>query len=190
MTSLGFLNQSVTQLQSFVFNRSFQINIKKFFSSARIVGCHKDLSQDLYCLYVNDMKHPVDYDLVPYEDDSCLVYQQKDASKIDQSLNKNIQNTCDQFVNSKLSINFGEDKTKSILFGLKQKLSKAVSVNIRYGAIQIKIYTVTYFQFSLDENLSGKSMALKVINKVILSSQPLRRLLCNALQQPSFDYAI
>lgn len=44
----------------------------------------------LLILYVNDMKHPIDYDLVPYEDDSCLVYQQKDASKIDQSLNKNI----------------------------------------------------------------------------------------------------
>ena len=43
----------------------------------------------LFLLYVNDMKQAVDCDLFLYADDSCLVYQNKDASKIEQNLNKN-----------------------------------------------------------------------------------------------------
>ena len=59
---------------------------------------------------------------------------------------------------------------------------------------------VTYLGCNLDETLSGESMATHVINKVnsrlrFLYRQnkfpdiPLRRLLCNAMAQPSFDYA-
>ena len=105
------------------------------------------------------------------------------------------------FVDNKLSIHFGEDKTKCILFGTKQKLNKTGSLNIKHGTIQIKQYhTVTYLGCALDENLSGETMALKVISKINCRlrflyrknrflSQPLRKLLCNALIQPHFDYA-
>ena len=66
--------------------------------------------------------------------------------------------------------------------------------------MQIKYYhTVTYPGCSLDETLSGKAMALKVVNKInsrlrflyrknIFLSPPLCRLLCNSLIQPHFDY--
>ena len=147
------------------------------------------------------MKQAVDFDLFLYVDDSCLISQHKNVSKMEQNLNKNFSNTCDWFVNDKLSIHFGEDITKCILFGTKQKLNKTDGLNIRHGMIQIKQYhTVTYFGWVLDENLSGETMALKVISKIncILRFlcrkyrfllQPLRRLLCNALIQPHFDYA-
>ena len=91
------------------------------------------------------------------------------------------------FVDNKLSIHFGEDKTKCILFGTKQKLNKTGSLNIRHDTIHIKQYhTVTYLGCALDENLSGETMALKVISKINCRknrffSQPLRRLLCNVL---------
>ena len=43
------------------------------------------------------------------------------------------------------------------------KLSR-ISLDIRYGTIQIKQYnTVTYLVCALDENLSGETMALKVM---------------------------
>ena len=99
------------------------------------------------------------------------------------------------FVDNKLSIHFGEDKTKCILFGKKQKLNKTGCLNIRHNTIQIKQYpTVTYLGCALDENLSGETMALKVISKINSRKnrflwQPLRRLLCNVLIQPPFDYA-
>ena len=83
-----------------------------------------------------------------------------------------------------------------------KKLNKTGSPNIRHGTIQIKQYhtTVTYLRSALDENLSGETIALKVISKINcrlrflnrknrLLSQPLCRLLRNALIQPHFDYA-
>ena len=100
-----------------------------------------------------------------------------------------------------LSIHFGEDKTKSIIFSTKNKKKKIGTLEIKYGNINIKQYSkATYLGCELDENLSGEAMALKVINKInarlrflyrknrYLSLYP-KRLLCNAIIQPHFDYA-
>ena len=80
-----------------------------------------------------------------------------------------------------------------------QKVSN--KLNISYGPIPIKQYSkVTYLGCILDESLSGESMVLNVISKLntrlkflygknrLLTPQ-LRRMLCNALIQPHFDYA-
>ena len=102
---------------------------------------------------------------------------------------------------NKLSIHFGEDKTKSILSAPLNKCKKLRKLNISYGSLKIKQYSeVTYLGCILDESLSGESMALNVVSKIntrlkflnrkgkSLSPQ-LRRLLCNALMQSHFDYA-
>ena len=117
------------------------------------------------------------------------------------NFNINFSLICDWFVDNKLSIHFGEDKTKSILFSSKRKIKKAIPLNIQYKDIKIKQYSkVTYLGCILDETLSGESMAIHVINKVnarlrFLYRQnkfldiPLCRLLCNAMIQTFFDYA-
>ena len=104
-------------------------------------------------------------------------------------------------MDNRLIIHFGEDKTKSILFASKRKIKKVPKLNIIYKNIQIKQHSkVTYLGCILDETMSGESIALKVINKInlrlnILHSKnkfltsALRRLLCNVLIQPQFDYA-
>ena len=146
------------------------------------------------------MKQAVDYDLFLYADNSCLVYQHKDVKEIERNLNKNFSDVCDWFVDNKRSIHLEEDKTKCILFGTKDKLYKVSSLDIKYGKINIKQYhTVTYIGCLLDETLSKESMALKVTNKIKSRLRflyrknkvlfpPLRRLLCNFLIQPHFDY--
>ena len=96
-----------------------------------------------------------------YADDSCLVYQHRDVKAIDTKLNKNFSSVCDWFVDNKLSIHFGEDKTKCILFGTKKRLKQDDNLDISYGTVHIKQYhTVTYPGCALDQNLSGKPMAL------------------------------
>ena len=103
------------------------------------------------------------------------------------------------FVDNKLSIHFGDDKTKSILFATKFKIKKVRKLNIKYGDIQIKQHSkVKYLGCMLDETMSGETMALSVINKINnkqkifyrknrLLTPTLRWLLCNALIQPHFD---
>ena len=49
------------------------------------------------------------------------------------ALNKNFSMLCDRFVDNKLSIHFGEDKTKLILFGSKHKIKNSKLLNIRYN---------------------------------------------------------
>ena len=79
--------------QSYLSNRSFRVNIKnKYSSTAKIVcGVPKGsiLGPLLFLLYVNDIKQAANCDLFLYADDSCLVYQSNDVTKIEQNLNKN-----------------------------------------------------------------------------------------------------
>ena len=84
------------------------------------------------------MKQAVDCDLFLYVDDSYLVYQHKDVKEIEKNLYKNFSDVCDWFVDNKLSIHLGEDKTKCILFGTKYRLNKISSFDIKYGEIHIK----------------------------------------------------
>ena len=58
-----------------------------------------------------------------------------------------------------LSIYFGEDKTKSILFGRRNTRTGSKKLDIMRDDIKIKQHTsVTYLGRILDENLSGESM--------------------------------
>ena len=155
----------------------------------------------LFLLYINDMPQAVKCELLLYADDTCLIFQHNDIKEIQTQLNKTFSLICDWFVDNKLSIYFGEDKTKSIRFSSKRKVKKASPLNIQHKDKKIKQYSkVTYLGCILEETLPGESMATHVINKVNsrlrflyrqnkFSDIPLRRLLCNAMIQPFFDYA-
>ena len=98
-----------------------------------------------------------------YADETCLIFQHRDITKIELALNKNFSMLCDWIVDNKLSIHFGEDKTKSILFGSKHKINNSKLLNIQYNEIKIKPYSkVTYLHCIFDETLSGESMAIHV----------------------------
>ena len=55
-----------------------------------------------------------------------------------QLLTKDFGNTCDWFTDHKLSINFEEYKTKSILFSSRHNLKLEEELNVRYKEIKIK----------------------------------------------------
>ena len=84
------------------------------------------------------MPQPVKSNLFLYADDSCLVFQGKDVIEIEKQLNGDFKNICEWFVDNRLSIHFGEDKTKSILFASKSKIKKVPKLKINYNNIQIK----------------------------------------------------
>ena len=68
------------------------------------------------------MPMAVKCNLFLYADDTCLVFQSKNVKDIEKQLNEDFAHICDWFVDNKLSIHFGEDKTKSILFASKSKI--------------------------------------------------------------------
>ena len=114
----------------------------------------------LFLLYIIDMPQAVDCELLLYIDGTCLIFQLKNITEIETALNNNFSILCDWFVD-KLSIHFGEDKTKLILFGSKHNIKNLKLLNIQYNDIKIKQYTkVTYLGCNLVETLLGKSMAI------------------------------
>ena len=129
-----------------------------------------------------------------------LISEHKSIEKIEINLNRNFNAVCDWFLENRLSIHFEEDKTKCILFGCKN-CKNLKKLDIRRGDILIKQHsTVTYLGCILDENLSGESMATRMLGKIngklkfLYRRQnfldgSLRRLLLNAPIQPHFDYA-
>ena len=140
-------------------------------------------------------------DLVLYADDTCLMYTGKDIKTIEEQLNTDFSSLCYWFIDNKLSVHFGEEKTKSILFGTKRQLKNQRDLVLRYGDIEIKQHSkVTYMGCILDNDLSGESMITKALSLVYgrqnffyrkqnFLTLPLRRLLCNALIQTHYNYA-
>ena len=67
------------------------------------------------------MPQAVKSNLFLYTGDSCLIFQGKDVIEIEKQLNGDFTNICKWFVDNRLSIQVGEDKTKSIVFASKHK---------------------------------------------------------------------
>ena len=84
------------------------------------------------------MPQSVSYDLLLYADESCLVFRGKDIDSIETKLNGDFNTLCDWFLDNKLSIHFGEDKTKSIIFGTQKRLKNLRELDIRRDEITIK----------------------------------------------------
>ena len=102
-----------------------------------------------------------------YADDSYLVFHGKDVIEIEKQLKGNFTKICQWFVDNRISIHFGKDKTTSIIFASKRKIQKVPKLNISCKNIKIKQHSkVTYLGCILDGTISEESMALKVINKL------------------------
>ena len=104
---------------------------------------------------------------------------------------------CHWFIDNKLLIHFGEDKTKSILCSKMRGLKE---INISFAGHSIKQHeTVEHLSCQIDPKLSGEAMVSKVLKEINAKLKFLyrqsryltpayRRLSCNALIQPHFDY--
>ena len=91
-------------------------------------------------LYTNDLPQAIVSDSLLYASDTCIVFQHKNITEIEKQLLRDFSSLYDWFVDNKLSVHFGQDKTKSILFGTKHKLRNAKALNIVYNGIEIKQY--------------------------------------------------
>ena len=112
-------------------------------------------------------------------------------------MNKEFSSLSEWFIDNKLSVHFGEDKTKSILYTRSKTPAK---LDISFQDHHIKQYNcVEHLGCFLDYNLNGETMAQKVLNKINVKLKFLyrqatflnptcKRILCNALIQPHFDY--
>ena len=85
----------------------------------------------------------------------------------EEHLNRGFSTLLDWFVDNKLSVYFGKDKTKFILFPPKHRLKSIRQIDISCKDDKIKQYSrVTYFGCALDKRLTGESMTMQVCTKL------------------------
>ena len=174
MKYLGFSKNTITRFRTeniHLCERKFKISINTSYSSPSNLLCGVTqgsiLGPLLFLLYINDLPHAATSYSLLYADDTCIFFQHKSEIGIEKQLIRDFSSLCDWFVDNKLSIHLGQDKTKSILFGTKHELRSAKSLNIVYNGIEIKQHVkVKYLGCILDESLSCESMALNVIDKI------------------------
>ena len=82
----------------------------------------------MFLIYVKVTSQTVKSNLFRYADDSCPIFQSKRVIEIEKKLNRDLT----LFVDNRLSIHFGQDKTKYILIASKRKLKKVPNLNITY----------------------------------------------------------
>ena len=203
MKCIGFSDTVVAWFRSYLSDRAFFVSLENTFSEVGSINCGVPqgsiLGPLLFLLYVNDIPQALsDSQAYLYADETSISFQHENVIEIERVLNSEFAKICDWFVDNKLSIHFGEDKTKCILFSRKKNLP---ALNITYENKKIKQYNmVEYLGCYLDADLSGESMANKALKKINTKLQflyrqnkflspKLRRMLCNSLIQPHFDYA-
>ena len=203
--AIKFSGSAIKWFKSYLSERISLVNIENKLSDFGEIPCGVPqgsiLGPLLFLIYVNDVPQAVSSTLLLYADDSCILYQHKDVVQIEKRLNEDFENLCDWFADNKLSIHFGEDKTKSILFVSNRRVNNIRQLNIKYKGINIKQHSeVTYLGCVLDKTMSREPMALKITNKIYSKlnffyrknrflSPGLRRMLCNALIQSQCYYA-
>ena len=158
LSAIGFANHTIGRFNSYLSNRLFRVDLESCYSDPSNITCGipqgSILGPLLFFIYVNDMPQAVKSNLFLYADGSCFIFQGKDVIKIEKQLNTDFTNICEWLVDNRLSIHFGEDKTKSILFAAKRKIKKVPKLKIIYKNIQIKQHSkVTYLGCILDETI-------------------------------------
>ena len=199
---LGADDLTVQWFRSYLTGRTQVTDIGGTMSEPKGVTCGVPqgsiLGPLLFLLYVNDMASAVRCKLLLYADDSALIASGKNVADIESTLSSELEYVSNWLIDNKLSLHL--DKTQSILFGTKRRLSTGVKLNVICNGNVIESKSnVTYLGVTLDQFLSGEIIASNILYK---SSNKLKfiyrnagkfnletkKLLISALIQCHFDY--
>ena len=140
LRAIGVDGPGVAWFESYLSDREQYVDANGGKSACKQVTCGVPqgsiLGPLLFTLYVNDMKNSVNCDLYLYADDSALVVGGRDATKIEQTLSKEMENLSIWLEQNKLSLHLG--KTESILFASKRKLSHTSSLSVSCNSTNIE----------------------------------------------------
>ena len=124
---IKFSESTIKCFKSYLSKRIFLVNIENKLSDFGNILCWVPqgsiLGHLLFLIYVND----ISLFMLLNTDNSCILYQYNDFVQTKIRLNGDFENLYEWFFDKKLSIHFGEDKTKSVLFASKQRAK--ISVN-------------------------------------------------------------
>ena len=203
LQAIGLDGAGISWFSSYLNGRKQVVDVNGTFSEVRDITCGVPqgsiLGPLLFLIYVNDMESAVKCKLLLYADDSALLYANKDVQNIESTLSSELGSISRWLIDNKLSLHIG--KSESILFGNNRMLKQAAKLEVSCCGFSIEPSNcIKYLGVIFDQNMSGASMANKVIAKINARIKMLFRLsgfldthtsklLSNALIQCLFDYS-
>ena len=117
MKCVDFSDKAIKWFYSYLINRAFHVSLGTVFSETGIINCgifqRSELGPSLFLLYINDTQQTLqNTHKYLYAGCTSIFCQQKDVTEIENVLSKEFANVFDWFVDNKLSVHDGEDKTK------------------------------------------------------------------------------
>ena len=136
MKLMRFSEETIGWFKSYLSNRNFLVNVGTTFSDPADLKCGVPqgsiLGPLLFLLYIIDLPQAIyDCDVRLYADDTCISFKHNNVKTIEDKLNKDFNTLCDWFLDNKLSIHFGEDNTKTILFSPRNLRKNADNIIIK-----------------------------------------------------------
>ena len=133
---IRFSEQGIHWIRSYLCDQIFLVETENKLSDFGKISCGVPqgsiLGPLLFLIYVNERPQEVKSNLLLYSDDSCLMYQHKDIVKVKKIFNEHFENICDWSVDDKLSIHFGDDRTKVIISASNRRAKNIRKLTIRY----------------------------------------------------------
>lgn len=203
LNAMGFDSKACKWINSYLSNRCQMVDLNGVFSDNLPISCGVPqgsvLGPLLFLMYINDLKMACSSHLLLYADDATIIVTDEKKEIIESELSREIAEVSNWFFQNKLILHLG--KTEAILFGSAAKLRKCSKLEVRVGDLTITAkQEVKYLGCTLDDKLTGDSMAVQVHSKVCnrikflgrqaayLDTQTLK-MLAGALVQTHFDYA-
>ena len=120
MKCIGFSDEAIKCFKSYTQSRAFFISLDNVFPETGTTHCGvlqgSILGMLLFLLYTIDIPQALsNHHTYLNADDTSIFHQHRKVMEIENILNKEFSNACRWFVHNKLTIHFGEDKTKRIL---------------------------------------------------------------------------
>ena len=117
MKHLHFFKKVFAWFKSYFCKRRFEISSNTSYSNPSNLLCsvpHRAILGTLwFLLYITDWHKAVSRDSLLYADGNCIVFQHKRVIKIEKQLIRDFSGLFGKFVDNKLSIHFGKNKTNN-----------------------------------------------------------------------------
>ena len=205
LEAFGLNSDSLVWFQLCLSGRTQQVDEHGTCSSFANVTCGVPqgsiLGPLLFLIYVHGMAGAINETILLYADDAAILVSDDLVDETEARLGTAFETISIWLIDNKLSLHLV--KTESILFGTKRKLLNCRNLNVSCNGVNIETKTsVKYRGASIDNCLSGDSMALSIMQKANCklkflyrnakfpnSHVKVKRILASSLIQCHVDFA-
>ena len=196
----GIKGQALTLLQSYLTNRNQKCQMKKSFSSERLIKCgvpQGSILGPFFLLYINDLPHCLNKTkLRLFADDTNLTASANSMTDLEAAVNSDLENLRKWLIANKLSLN--EAKTEFMLIGSKLMIKNISNSHPNVFIENKQVHECKTLGVTTDQHLSWKNNTENICKKVTAGISAIRRikpfvdqdtliLIYNAIVCPYFD---